>query len=194
MSLDRSEASLGAPEPIVPAPVRSAWLITGLPGAGKSTIARLLAGTMPHAAHIEGDLLSECIVSGMVWPGQEPKAEARRQQLLSVQNQCLLARSFADAGFVPVMEYTVMEKSRLDRYREALADFGLRFVVLNPGREVVLQRDRDRLEKTVAHFWVHLQEVMAKELAGIGLWVDSSSLSARDTVQLILREQERARM
>ena len=175
-------------------PVRIAWLITGIPGAGKSTVARLLAGSMPRSAHIEGDELGELIIGGRVLPGQEPEEEAGRQMDLNVQNQCLLARSFAEAGFVPVLDYVVVGRSRLERYRRALDDFDLHFVVLHPGREVALHRDLTRPEKTVARLWAYLEDELVRELSGIGLWVDSGSLTAGETMELILREQDRARL
>lgn len=122
------------------------------------------------------------------------RGERRRVASLGGLHQCLLARSFADAGFVPVMEYVVVERSRRRRYQRALAGLDLRSVVLNPDREVVLRRDRDRPEKTVAERFVPLREVLLRELSGVGLRIDSSDLSAGETMSLILREQEYARV
>jgi hypothetical protein len=149
---------------------------------------------MPRAAHIEGDRLGGLIVSGAVWPDQEPKQESRRQMRLNVRNRCLLARSFADAGFVPVIDYVVVDRSRLGLYRQQLAGIDLRFVVLHPGREVALRRDRERPEKTVAAAFAYLEAVLVEELSGTGLWIASGSLSAEETVAAIVRDQERARV
>lgn len=50
------------------------------------------------------------LVTGGVWPGGEPAAEAERQIQLNVRNPCLLARSFARAGFTPILDYVVVSK------------------------------------------------------------------------------------
>jgi adenylylsulfate kinase-like enzyme len=39
-------------------------LITGVMAAGKSTVAELMAGRLPRAAHVRGDVFRRMIVSG----------------------------------------------------------------------------------------------------------------------------------
>src|SRR5436305_15038053 len=106
------------------------WLVTGIPGAGKSTVAGLLAATMPRSAHVEGDRLSEMVVGGVVWPGHEPRDESIRQIKLSERHQCTLARSFAEAGFVPVIDYVVVTRNGVEDYRRMLEGLHLHMVVL----------------------------------------------------------------
>jgi predicted kinase len=168
------------------------WLINGIPGSGKSTVARHLAARFERGVHIEGDRLQELIVSGSVLPGGQPPDEERRQIHLNVRNQCLLAASFAAEGFTPVIDYVVVSRARLEEYRRQLPGLRLRLVTLAPGADVALERDRLRPEKTVAAAWVHLEQEMQSELAGIGLWIDNARLTVEETVAQALERAAEA--
>jgi len=170
------------------------WIINGIPGAGKSTVARALCASLPQSAHIEGDRIQDLIISGSVPPGGVPPEEEARQIHLNVRNQCLLASSFADAGFTPVIDYIVTGRARLEEYLGHLAGHALYLVTLDPGIEVALERDRLRDEKTVGARWVHLRDEIVGELSGIGLWVDTRALTVGQTVEKILAESAMARV
>jgi adenylylsulfate kinase-like enzyme len=164
-----------------------ALLITGIPGAGKSTVARLVAARLPRAACIEAEDVQAMIVSGAVWPGEEPTDEAGRQLRARAFHTALLARSFFDAGFVPVVAEIVVVPSRLAIYQEIFGDRPLRLVTLAPTVDVALERDRRRDKPTVGDRFAHLDAEQREQLGGVGLWIDSSHMTAAETVETILR-------
>ena len=76
----------------------AAVVVTGIPGAGKTTVARALAEGWERAAHVEADRLQEMIVSGGLWPDAEPYDEAMAQLRLRSRNAAALAANFLDGG------------------------------------------------------------------------------------------------
>ena len=56
------------------------------------------------------------------------------------------------------------------------------------------QRNLERPEKTVAQAWLHLDEVLRRELRDVGLWIYTSHLTADQTADLALRGKARARI
>ena len=75
---------------------------------------------------------------GRFAPGSEAQIH------LCVRNQCLLAQSFAEAGFTPVLDYVIVNRERVEGYQRQLPGRTLRLVTLAPGIEATLARDRAR--------------------------------------------------
>ena len=173
---------------------RAVWLITGIPGAGKATVARQPAGRCRRSAPVEGDALHLWVEGGRVLPGEGPAGEASRQIWLCVRHRCPPARSFAGTEFTPVVHYAMAGRGILAAYRERLADLDLRLVVLAPGVETALRRDRERQQKTVAARWMHLEAEMAAALGGLGCRPDLSARTPAETVAAILRRRTRVRL
>lgn len=168
------------------------WLVTGTPGAGKSTVAGLLSRSWPRAACIEGDVLRNFIVAGGVLPGQEPRKESVAQTKLTTVNQALLAKSYADAGFCTVLDFVIAARERLDIIRRIIAPYPLHLLVLDPGPEEVLRRDAARENKHVAAFFLdHIDQIRAN-LSGLGLWWTDKESSPDQIVSVVRRSAEKA--
>jgi predicted kinase len=160
-------------------------LITGIPGAGKTTVARALAARFPRGVHIEGDALQNMIVSGRVWPEPpQPSGEAAEQLALRYRNGALLARSFFEAGFHVVIDDIVIGAS-LNIHREVLAGLPVHLVVLVPDIEAVKARNTGR-DKDVFETWGYLDRDLRDQMKGLGLWVDSTGQTVDETVDEIL--------
>ena len=164
----------------------AALVISGIPGAGRSTLARLVAERLPRSVHVEAEVLQRFVVGGSVWPDGEPRAEAMRQLRLRGKNTALLADSFFQAGFTPIVDDVVVG-TRLAELRGDLRARPLLFVLLTPRLDVVRARNRERPGKDVFEAWRHLDAVAREETPRVGLWLDTSEQKAEESAAEILR-------
>lgn len=170
---------------------RHIFIISGIPGAGKTTVSGLLARRFDRGVHLESDLLQKVIVTGGLNPDEEPREEAHRQLRLRAKHVCLLADSFFENGFWPVIDDVVVG-NRLYDFLNDLTSRPIYFVLLLPRLEVVEHRDTNRPEKHVFEIWEHLDDVARNETPDVGLRLDSSDMTANETVDEILRRSDEA--
>ena len=170
----------------------AAYLLSGMPGAGKSTVARLLALHFDRSAHLDIDMVyHHFTVAGLV-PPAEPASEAGGQALLAAVNAADMARNYVAAGFVCVLEGAITRRSHILACQQAVAPHPLHLVVLAPAAEVSEERDARRSGKHVAAHFRHLRPALDSELAGFGLWIDNSNQSPLGTAQMILAHRAQA--
>lgn len=163
---------------------RAIYIVSGIPGAGKTSVSHLLASRLERGVHIESDVLQEFIAAG--WPDEKKEPDEWRRQLrLRTRNASLLADSFFEAGFTPVIDDVVIG-TRLDDFRHDLRNRPILFVMLVPAPDVVKSRDSNRKGKHVFERWGHLDEYVRHQMPRVGLWIDTSGLTTEDTVAMIL--------
>ena len=168
------------------------FVISGPPGAGKSSVARALAMRYPFGMHIPIDDLREWVVAGVAHPVPAWTDETSRQFHLARTGAARLARLYAQAGFAVVLDDVMFPEA----YDQSMAPElrGLRVVriVLLPAEAIAQQRNRERTGKSFTpSFLVEtIRDVHASmqqaDFAAAGWHVlDNSSQSLEETVQAL---------
>lgn len=118
-------------------------IVTGAPGAGKSTVARAAAAQRSHGVHLHTDDFWHAIVAGGI-PPYLPESDAQNHAV--VRAVVGAAFAYADGGY-DVFVDGIVGPWMLGPYRDGAAahpEVGVHYVVLRPSRETALARAQAR--------------------------------------------------
>ena len=173
------------------------WLVIGVQAAGKSTIAELLAGRFERGVHIRGGQFYRWAVNG--WAHTDPAADPLARQDLELRYRLagLVADAYCTGGFTTVVQDNIFGDD-VARWLHSVTTRPRHLVVLRPAVDVVYGRERARHEVTgktayrPGGFTVEQLDGFLAETPPVGLWIDTSMMTAEQTVDEVDARQDEA--
>jgi hypothetical protein len=162
-------------------------IVTGPPGAGKSTTARTLAETFPRSVHLHTDDFWHYITSGAI-PPYLPESYDQNQVVMRVIQGA--ASAYAMGGFTTLID-GIIGPWMLGHFRgsgDGADGPRLHYVVLRPVREETVRRAQERTapdalvdEEPILSLWDQFADLGALESHAI----DTTDQEPADTVRAV---------
>ena len=127
----------------------SVLILTGPPGVGKTTAARILAARSDRAVHLESDLFFHFIESGYIDPWK-PESHAQNSVVMRIVADA--AAAYATAGYFTIVEGIMIPGWFLEPLRDSLREAGhpVDCAVLRAPLPVCASRARSRGSEPLA--------------------------------------------
>lgn len=174
------------------------FIITGTPGAGKSSVAVALMQRFSLGLHIAVDDLREWVVSGIAQPVSVWTVETSRQFRLARQAAFQVARLYAEADFAVAIDDVIAPAETQELIETTLSDHMVHKVLLRPALDVALRRNAERankpfdtstLDDVIRRLYASTDEQAYSRVGW--LVIDSSAQDVAETVDTILDSLDR---
>ena len=167
-----------------------AFLITGAPGAGKSTVAEALARRLERGAHVPVDFFRKMVKGGYASPHRWNE-EVERQYRVARSSAAQTAVNLAEAGFVPVLD-DIIPPPWVDEWTRALSGMECVFILLRPPLGVALARNRERPIWTVDEGILReLYDMFERDYTAGWLSIDTSACPPEEAADRIVSSMTR---
>ena len=156
-------------------------ILTGPPGAGKNTVAQIIAKGRSKCAVIDVDLVRWMILQPHMapWEGNAGK----KQQMLGVRNACLLANNFLNEAYeVIILDVLTTDTAKL--YKIQLQKNNVKIILLLPTYEEILRRNTLRPPR-LKEDEVKMLYDQQKRFTEYDEIVDNTNLSSEETAQKV---------
>ncbi len=186
-----SETVTDHPAATGPAPI---FVISGVPGSGKSSVAGALLRRFPLGIHVPVDDLREWVISGIAHPVPVWTEETGRQFRLAREAAADIARRYAAAGFTVVIDDVIDPHEAQALVIDPLVEHPVHTLLLQPDVEVALARNAARTSKdfdprilveTIRTLHRHFDQQPFHTMGWI--IIDNAALDVEQTVDEILR-------